>query len=218
MRARWGYLDQERSVRCAAGFIFLACPRKTEPERRHPLLTPCGHPVLRVRVRRRNFSTVHPCTDEKRCASCAPPCGLIRRRPPLRRGPGAPGIVPFEQSSSVRCAQQCHFKQRASAFAGAAIPQSDHRLLLPVAGTMPAAPGVPCVAVCGGGSARRVADTMSAIVSSAHGCAVETTRRHARTCRTGCPEGATPGRLLSGSVFLRRGRKMNPAAQRTERS
>ena len=30
---------------------------------------------------------MHPCTDEKRCTSCASPCGSNRRRPPLRRGP-----------------------------------------------------------------------------------------------------------------------------------
>jgi hypothetical protein len=51
------------------------------------MLAPYGHPVLRVRVRGRNFSTVHPCTDEKRRASCAPPYGFNRPRPPLRRGP-----------------------------------------------------------------------------------------------------------------------------------
>jgi len=75
----------------ADGFIFLACPRKTEPERRTPRAPRAPRPprihALRVRVRRRDFSTVHPCTDEKRRASCAPPCGFTRRRPPLHRDP-----------------------------------------------------------------------------------------------------------------------------------
>jgi len=53
-------------------------PRATRPPRIH---------ALRVRVRRRDFSTAHPCADEKRCTSCASHCGSIRRHPPLRRGP-----------------------------------------------------------------------------------------------------------------------------------
>src|SRR5260221_12652540 len=69
--------------------VHLSCLSKKDGTRKKDTPAPrpaCIH-ALRVRVRRQDFSTPRPCADEKRRASCTPPCGSIRRRPPLRRGP-----------------------------------------------------------------------------------------------------------------------------------
>jgi hypothetical protein len=60
--------------------------------------------VLRVRGRWRDFSTAHPCADEKRRASCTPPCGFFHHRPPLRMGPLQSGAsMRQEPKPSVAC-------------------------------------------------------------------------------------------------------------------
>ena len=77
-------------------------------------------------------------------------------------------------------------------------------------GTMPVAVWGPCVAVCGGGIARRVADRMSVIVSSVHGCTVETARRRTRTFSTGCAESALPGCPFFWCTFLWTSKEKSP--------
>jgi hypothetical protein len=141
------------------------CPEsKKSPRERAPLSSaPSAHPALRVRGRQRNFSTARPCADEKRCASCASPCGFIHRRPPLHKGP-------LQSGASMR--QEL---ERSFALAGASVLA--RRMRAPFEG--PHALRRRAAEI-----ARRVADRKSAIVSSAQGCAVETTRRPERTLRT----------------------------------
>ncbi len=76
-----------------------------------------------------------------------------------------------------------------------------------IAGRMHAAVQGPCVAARGDGSARRVIDRMSIIVSPVHGRTVETARRHARTRRAGCPESATTGCRFFWLLFFGQAKK-----------
>ena len=105
-------IKQQRSVRSRGRVTSLCVPKEKSPRERAPRASRPAHiPVLRVRVRRRDFSTAHPCTDEKRCASCASPYGSIRRRPPLRRGPG-PQRAPARQKRSAN--RSCSSRRKAS--------------------------------------------------------------------------------------------------------
>jgi hypothetical protein len=85
------------------------------------------------------------------------------------------------------------------------------------AGRSPPLFGVPCVAARGGGSARSVADTMLAIVSSASWrCRRNGPTPRADFLHRDVLKAQSPGCLLSGSVFLGQARKMNSRAQRVK--
>jgi hypothetical protein len=162
-------------------FSFLV-ERKVHQKKDTPGYAPSAHPALRVRVRRRDFSTVHPCTDEKRRASCAPPFGFTHRHPPLRRGPKATGIVPVDRKQMCAARNRALKAKRQGASSASAS-----------AGTMPAASRGPCGAASAGGKDPQ-GDVQDAHRSpSAHGCGVGESRRRSRTRRTGCPQGASMG-------------------------
>jgi hypothetical protein len=109
-----------------------------------------------------------------------------RHHPPLRRGPSQ-AAHPCALERSSRCALL--------------VIQLLLLLLMLRAGAR-ALQRSPCEAALGGGSARRVADRMSAIVSSAHGCAVETTRHPARTRGTWMCRGRFAGVSFLWATFL----------------
>ena len=104
---------QKQSVSPAsrASSSFLLAQERRTRKKGTPGFAPSGHPVLRVRVRRRNFrrcNAPNPCTNEKRCASCASPSGFTA---PARRYAGAPNssrLLParataFETPTLLEC-------------------------------------------------------------------------------------------------------------------
>jgi hypothetical protein len=128
-----------------------------------------------------------------------------RHRPPLRRGP-------FQAAHP--CALKRSFRYALPVLMLVLVLV---RLMLFLRAGARALPRGPCRAALGGGSARRVADRMSAIVSSAHGCAVETTRHPARTRGTWMCSGRFAGvPFLLVTFSLGSQRKVTRPLQRSE--
>jgi len=69
------------------GSLFFACAKKSNQKKAHPAARPPRY-ALRVRSPNGHFSMAHPCANEKRRASCAPPFGYSPDGPDALRGPG----------------------------------------------------------------------------------------------------------------------------------
>jgi hypothetical protein len=137
-----------------------------------------------------------------------------RHRPPLRRGP-------FTGSASMRSRAELSLRSAGDGAGDVAVD-----LAVDLAGAVAVvlarrsarSSRGPCEAALGGGSARRVADRMSDIVSSAHGCAVETTRHPARTPGTGMCRGRFAGVSFLLVTFLDSGHPALRPSGRLRRS